>query len=82
VATARGGLIDTIVPYPDPQATGFMFPESDPELFLQAIRQALEVWEDREYWNTMVRRGMSQNFTWSSSAQKYLAMYEGLGAAL
>jgi len=82
VATARGGLIDTIIPYPDPQATGFMFPDSEPELFYESICEALEVWEDREYWSNMVRRAMSQNFTWSSSAQKYIAMYQDLGAGL
>ncbi|MFW5837026.1 MAG: glycogen synthase GlgA [Desulfovibrionaceae bacterium] len=82
VATARGGLIDTITPYPSPYATGFMFPDPEPELFHQAVCEALEVWEDREYWGRMVQRAMAQEFTWRRSAEQYREMYRGLGADL
>jgi starch synthase len=82
VATAVGGLIDTIVPYPSPQATGFVFPRPEPDLFLRAIESALSAWENREEWAAMVHRAMSQAFTWDRAAGEYLDLFRSLGAAV
>ena len=76
VATLVGGLRDTIVPWPDPQATGFVFSGSTPEAFLDAVRQAVYVWgHDPEGWNMLIRRAMSQAFTWDSSCTQYQDVY-------
>lgn len=40
VGTAVGGLLDTIIPYPQPGANGFIFAEPTPEALLDAVRQA------------------------------------------
>lgn len=82
VATAVGGLSDTIVPYPDPEATGFTFRESEPEQFLEAIRQAVTVWQDHAAWSALRERAMRQEFTWDKAAHKYLDVYHALGAAV
>lgn len=80
VATKVGGLNDSIIPYPDPEATGFHFDKPEPEPFYQAILQALDVWEnDREQWENIRRRAMLQAFTWEKSAKKYIKVYEELG---
>ena len=79
VATAVGGLKDTIVSHPDPQATGFTFAEPDSGLFLDAVAKACAMWEDRETWEEMVMRAMAQDFRWDRSAEQYLALYRSLG---
>jgi starch synthase len=83
VATAVGGLRDTIVPYPEEGATGFMFAESEPAAFLDAIRQAVSLWEDdRAAWTTLRERAMGEEFSWDRAAKEYLDVYRALGAAV
>lgn len=76
VATAVGGLRDTIIPWPHEHATGFIFNESTPEAFFSAIRKATELWDaDPIGWSVMLRRAMSQAFTWESACNKYREVY-------
>ncbi len=83
VATAVGGLIDTIVPYPEPEATGFTFAEPSTEQFLWTINLALKLWrEDKAAWGQMVDRAMRQAFTWERSAGDYVRLYREIGARL
>jgi starch synthase len=79
VATAVGGLIDTIVSHPSPYATGFTFARPEAGLFLSAINKALRLWENREEWDAMVARAMNQAFTWERSAAEYVRLYERIG---
>lgn len=81
VATAVGGLRDTIVPYPSSDATGFMFPAPESRLFLNAVREAVTLWEDDPAgWQAMRDRAMRQDFSWRKAGEEYLAMYRSLGA--
>jgi starch synthase len=79
VATAVGGLVDTIVPYPSEFATGFTFAEPRSDLFLEAIRSAVDHFQDREGWKKLVRRAMVQRFSWENAAEHYLDIYRELG---
>ncbi|SKA74578.1 starch synthase [Paucidesulfovibrio gracilis DSM 16080] len=78
VATAVGGLIDTITPYPDAAATGFTFAQPKAELLLQAVNTATTLWRDKKAWHQIVDRGMRQAFTWKHAARQYLALYNEL----
>ncbi len=83
VATAVGGLRDTIVPYPHPECTGFIFDEPGADHFYNAICQALDVWEnDKNLWRQIQLRAMRQEFSWQLSAHKYLSLYNQLGSAI
>ena len=76
VATAVGGLRDTINPWPGDHATGFIFENSTPQDFLRAIREAVFLWtESPDTWKAMVRRAMSQAFTWQKSCGEYAEIY-------
>lgn len=75
VASAMGGLRDTIIPYPDPKATGFTFPRTDPEDFYKAICDAVALWENKDEWHALVGRAMSQAFTWEKAGKQYLGIY-------
>ncbi len=82
VATAVGGLKDTIVSYPHPEATGFTFEPGRPGAFLQAVLQAVALWSRPQAWWRLRKRAMEQDFSWSRSAQGYLDVYRRIGAVL
>jgi starch synthase len=79
VATAVGGLRDTIVPYPDAGATGFTFPRPEAGLLADAVRRAVAVWEDGDQWRDIMRRAMRASFSWERAARQYLDVYRALG---
>jgi len=73
VVRATGGLDDTIN-----EETGFKFQEYSGWALMNAVRQALGCWQDRDRWVEMVRRGMSRDFSWDASAAEYSALYKQL----
>lgn len=80
VATAVGGLRDTIVPWPDGQATGFTFREPDPDQFFRAVCDAVALWEQPGEWRGMVKRAMRADYSWEKAAKNYISLYRELGA--
>lgn len=83
IATARGGLRDTIIPWPSHKATGFTFLESEPDQFYDAIKQAVDVYStDPAAWQQLVKRAMSEKFTWDKSCDEYINIYRQLGQDL
>lgn len=82
VVTAVGGLRDTIVPYPEPGANGFMFPRLDSASLMEALRQAVSVWSDREAWTQIQMNAMKARFSWENSARRYMDVYRTLHADL
>src|SRR5690606_8223942 len=73
VVRNTGGLADTVTPY-DPinnEGTGFMFDEfSSTALTIQTVR-ALEVYRHKTAWKGLMKRAMSQDFSWNNSAKEY-----------
>jgi starch synthase len=80
VATATGGLKDTIKDYSsDPaSATGFLASASEVSQFLEQIRLGIATFRSSADWNTMQKNGMTSDFSWSVPAQEYLALYNEL----
>lgn len=77
VVRRTGGLADTVEEF-DPAAncgTGFVFDEPNPEALEAALRRALSVYEDREVWRGLQRRGMARDFSWGHAAEQYLELY-------
>jgi len=77
VVRATGGLDDTIVQF-DPetgQGNGFRFEEASAAAFLQAIRQALELFPDKAQWGRLIGNAMAADFTWQRSAREYEQVY-------
>src|SRR5581483_2152151 len=77
VVRATGGLADTIRDY-DPvtsNGTGFTFEAYDPWHFFAAVVRAWETYRHHSLWAWLVRRAMSEDVSWSLSAQKYLQLY-------
>ncbi|MDP3430058.1 MAG: glycosyltransferase, partial [Desulfomicrobium sp.] len=78
VATAVGGLRDTITPYPESGANGFIFADPTPEALLATVLKAVQVWEDRGAWRRIQVSAMETRFSWENSARKYMDVYTSL----
>ena len=72
-----GGLADTVVDVNEEPEFGysFIFDQSDPQELLQAIDRALELYVQRRRWLNIVKRGMTQDFSWTNSAEQYQEPY-------
>ena len=44
-------------------------------LGIESIK-ALEVYDNKEEWNALVKRAMKQDFSWANSAKEYIKLYE------
>jgi starch synthase len=59
----------------DKTPNGFVFEEYTPEALWTAITRAMTAYEDRAFWKKLMRRGMSCDYSWHASVQKYLELY-------
>ena len=80
VVRAVGGLADTVVDASPPNleagaATGFAFREASAGTLLDTIRRATTLWYDRALWEGLQRTAMQQDFSWETSAERYMALY-------
>ena len=77
IVRATGGLDDTVVDSTDPdEGDGFKFSTYSSEQLLNAVRRALQVYQDQNRWQALMRRGMGQDFSWHRSAERYLEVYQ------
>jgi starch synthase len=84
VVRATGGLADTVQDF-DPsteKGTGFSFNAYESGAFKETIVRAVEVWNNKPMWRTLMRNGMASDFSWTRSAQQYLDAYQKLTASL
>lgn len=78
IVRATGGLDDTIEPF-DPRTgrgTGFKFREYEGRALLAAVREALRCFRDQKAWRKLMLNGMTQDFSWKTSAADYLRLYQ------
>jgi starch synthase len=78
-----GGLADTVVDatsvsLAEDTATGFAFDEATPRALMSAIDRAADLFRERELWRRVMRRAMTQDFSWQTAARKYVALYLAL----
>ncbi len=78
IVRATGGLDDTIEPWDarTGKGTGFKFTEYTGEALLATIKQALLAYQDLSSWQTLMRNGMSRDFSWGASAREYGKIYD------
>ena len=78
IVRATGGLDDTIEACDagSGKGTGFKFSDYDAKAFLDQIRQAIQVFENKPEWVKLIKRGMREDFSWEKSAGEYVSLYE------
>lgn len=78
IVRETGGLKDTVIPYNEftGEGTGFSFSNFNGEEMGDAVFRAARLfWDNRDAWNQLVTQAMSQDFSWTRSADKYLDLY-------
>lgn len=78
IVRETGGLKDTVQPYNEftGKGTGFSFTNFNGDEMGDAVFRAARLfWDNREAWNQLVTQAMSQDFSWTRSADKYLDLY-------
>jgi starch synthase len=78
VATATGGLRDTIIDQSQLGGTGFLFKNAAPGQMAAALKRALAIFRDQDAWLTLQQQGMAQNFSWEKSAREYYRVYKSI----
>jgi starch synthase len=83
-----GGLADSVQPYEPARdgdaagdrGTGFVFEEYSAAALEEMLEEALDTFADERRWDALVRRGMTQDFSWQRQVQRYVELYEHLSA--
>ena len=78
IVRETGGLKDTVIPYNEftGEGTGFSFSNFNGNEMGDAVFRAARLFRDnRDAWNQLVTQAMSQDFSWTRSADKYPDLY-------
>lgn len=78
LASKADGLVDTVIPYGDKYANGFLFEVNDESSMLATIKEAAEMYPNKRRWNRLIRTAMGIDHSWQQSAREYLVLYRTL----
>ena len=83
VVHATGGLKDSVVDVSPATlsaktASGFMFSPLNVDNLLDACRRAAEAFRNRRTWRQVQKNGMSRDFSWDTTAGRYVDLYRDL----
>lgn len=73
-----GGLNDTV--REGENGNGFVCPVHTGEALADATLRALEAYRDKDRWNAIVKRAMTEDWSWTASAKKYIELYKEMVA--
>lgn len=77
---ATGGLADTITDTRDDTlvagtANGFSFADYTPQALDETLTRAMAAWRQKDVWSRIVETGMEQDWSWNTSAARYVELY-------
>ena len=72
LARRVGGLADTV----EDGVTGFLFDEYSSEDLLRVARAVMDYYYDEDVWKRLMVAGMSRDFSWDRSGEKYMEVYK------
>ncbi len=81
IVRETGGLKDTVIPYNEytGEGTGFSFANYNADEMQNIIYYAMDVYYNHKTaWKKLVNNGMSADFSWKTSADKYIELYNEL----
>ena len=81
IVRETGGLRDTVLSYNEQtgEGNGFSFTNYNAHDMLNTIKRALDFYNNKkDIWALLQKRGMSGDYSWNVSANKYLELYRGL----
>lgn len=75
IVRETGGLRDTVRDCGGENGNGFTFKSYNAHDMLNSVRRAKEAYDDKERWNQIIKSDLSEDFSWSNSAELYLGLY-------
>lgn len=80
IVTAVGGLIDTVKDasldnIKNGSANGFILKEKSPAALTSTVKRAINMYQNKKQWQQLQINAMSGDFSWNTSAKKYIALY-------
>jgi glycogen/starch synthases, ADP-glucose type len=80
IVRETGGLKDTVTPYNEftGEGNGFSFANYNAHDMLYTIKRAVGLYSDKSIWGSIVENAMACDYSWNTSAQKYIDIYEKL----
>jgi len=78
IVRATGGLDDTVKNF-NPKTlkgNGIKFLEYSGKALLSAVTKGIGYFEDKKSWNVLVKNIINEDFSWETSAKKYLKVYK------
>ena len=80
IVRETGGLKDTIIPYNQYNGlgNGFSFKNYNGNELLNITEYALDIFRDKERWNSIILQAINSDNSWAKSATKYIEMYKNL----
>lgn len=77
IARATGGLLDTVKDF-ESGGAGVLFTHATVDEADHAVRRAVKLYGDKKRMLELRRTGMSLDYSWKSSAEKYVELYKTL----
>ncbi len=80
IVCRTGGLADSVTDctpetLADGSATGFVFHPASVSALVGAVERAVALYRNPEAWRAMQRAAMARDFSWTASAERYVAVY-------
>lgn len=78
IVRETGGLKDTVNPYNKytGEGNGFSFTNYNAHDLLHVIEYALDTYDKKDEWNSLITQAMDSNNSWNKSAKDYKVLYE------
>ena len=81
IVTQVGGLADTVTDaskenIENKTANGFVLTKKSPADFLDTAKRALDLYRKPELWRQLQITAMSSDFSWQTSAEHYISLYQ------
>jgi starch synthase len=84
VVRRTGGLADTVRDWTvgkstnNVSGTGFTFYDYDSNALTDTVKKAVDTYADKLSWEKLQLNGMKENFSWQTSAEKYIILYNNI----
>ncbi len=77
VVNATGGLVDTVQTFDADtgKGNGFVMEKATASHLLKSIKKALSLHSNKKMWQKIMKSAMREDYSWESSAKKYLQLY-------
>jgi starch synthase len=80
IVRRTGGLADSVQMWDSAsrQGTGIVFNNFDVQGIRWALHTALDLFQDQDAWQQLLRNGMAQDFSWDAQGREYETLYAQL----